>query len=364
MTCSSSAGAACACARCACSSWSSTASTRSWSSVPAACRRAPASSRIRRGRSPISLNGASCAASGTSASRAANTCCSSTVSRSPLRWAPCSSLSVTRRSPSSRCDSSRCRCGAIHCGVSASTCACSRARSTSTPPGAPPSRRAARPQAAIWAATTAPSCIPLRMPVISLRSPGGGHRRAPAPCGASRSPSTRERNCARSVALSIAITASSFWPVKYVLKNSDARHAKPALQQLAHGRGRVGDRLFAAVEIQLGHRQAAHDAVPMPAQLEVELDAHRRPWRGAGEADRVLAPSRGVAAVERPRHGLEDGRLSGAVRSDDARQPGIELDFGVGVLAEVDETEAVEPHTSSTDAASPRAGPACSASRR
>ena len=62
--------------------------------------------------------------------------------------------------------------------------------------------------------------------------------------------------------------------MKYVLKNSVARHAEPALQQLVTPVIEFAIGVVAAVEIQLGAREAAHDAVAVPAEVEVELHAH------------------------------------------------------------------------------------------
>src|ERR1019366_9978636 len=93
------------------------------------------------------------------------------------------------------------------------------------------------------------------------------------------------------------------------------RHAETALQNLAYSRDGVRYRLRTSVEVQLRHREAAHDAVAVAAELEVELDAHRRARRGAREANGILSAPSGVAAVECPCHGFEDRRFSGAVRA-------------------------------------------------
>ena len=143
-----------------------------------------------------------------------------------------------------------------------------------------------------------------------------------------------------------------------------ASHAEPALKELADRRGGVGDGLIGAVEIQLRHGQAANDAVSMPAELEIELHAHRRARRGAREPDGLLAAAGGIATVKRPRDRLEDRRLPRPVRTDDPREAKVELDGRVDVLPEVDHPEGVELHPSSSAPGALRTVTTCSASRR
>src|SRR3989475_10629525 len=80
----------------------------------------------------------------------------------------------------------------------------------------------------------------------------------------------------------------------------------------------------------------------LEAELEVHLDA--RPTLRAEPADRVLVPAHRLHAVQRPGDRLEDRRLAGAVRPDDPRDPGTELELGIGVLAEVHEAEPQQLH--------------------
>src|SRR6185312_2993760 len=96
-------------------------------------------------------------------------------------------------------------------------------------------------------------------------------------------------------------------------------------------------------------------------EVEIELDLYRSARSRPHEADRIAVAANRRIAVQRPRDRLEDGRLPRAVGTDDARETGSEAELGPGVLAEVGEAEAVDPHTD----ASSTAGPATvSASRR
>ena len=125
-----------------------------------------------------------------------------------------------------------------------------------------------------------------------------------------------------------------------------ARHAKATLQHLGDRRHRVGDRDLVAVEVELGHGEPTHHAVPVPREVEVELHPHRRSRRRPVEPQRLVAAARRVAAVERPRDRLEDRRLAGTVGPDDAGEPGVELDVRLGMLTEVRESQPREFHAS------------------
>src|ERR1041385_1204531 len=60
--------------------------------------------------------------------------------------------------------------------------------------------------------------------------------------------------------------------------------------------------------------------------------------------DRVLVATHGDIAVDRPRDRLEQRRLARAIGADDARDAVAECELGIGVLAEVDEPQALELH--------------------
>src|SRR5215207_248964 len=82
----------------------------------------------------------------------------------------------------------------------------------------------------------------------------------------------------------------------------------------------------------------------MAAQLEVELHLHARVRPRTQGTQRLLLATRRVLPIQRPGDRLEQRRLARAVRTDDPRQPGVERDERVAVLAEVREPEAVEAH--------------------
>src|SRR5207253_5159488 len=96
--------------------------------------------------------------------------------------------------------------------------------------------------------------------------------------------------------------------------------------------------------MQRGGRQAARHAVLVRAESEFELDLDAGAAGGTEPADRVLVASHRLRAVHRPRDPLENGGLAGAVRADNARDSGAELELRIGVLAEVHEAEAQELH--------------------
>ena len=99
----------------------------------------------------------------------------------------------------------------------------------------------------------------------------------------------------------------------------------------------------------------------MRPQSEIELDLDRRPRSGAHETNRIPTAANRLVAIKRPRDRFEDGRLAGAVWTDDAGETGLEMNFRLSVLTEVGEPETIQPHA--TD--SSPAGPATrSASRR
>ena len=141
------------------------------------------------------------------------------------------------------------------------------------------------------------------------------------------------------------------------------RHAEPATHEVGHRRRAGGDGAFAAVEVEIGGGERAHETVAMPREVEVQLDAHRGAGRGARKTNGVHRAAGGVTAVQRPLDGLEDRRLADAVGADDAREPALEQQRAVGVLPEVDEPQPGQPHGAS-GSPMPRAAIWCSASRR
>ena len=120
------------------------------------------------------------------------------------------------------------------------------------------------------------------------------------------------------------------------------RHPQHALQSRGDFLEGIGD--DGAVLVQLGIVQPALDAIPVTTEAEFELHADRGAGFGAHVANGVLVAARRGIAVDRPRDRFEQRRLAGAVRPDDAGDPVTEHDFGVGVLAEVDEPQAVQLH--------------------
>ena len=157
--------------------------------------------------------------------------------------------------------------------------------------------------------------------------------------------------------------AELFLPGEIGVEELLVAHPEPAMQEVVHGTDRRRDRRRGAVEEELGVRQATRDEIPMSAQLEVELDFHRRARRRAIGADRLARAARGRHAVQRPRNALEDRRLAGAVRADDAGDAGVELDPRVDVLAEVAEPDAVDPHQASASTDGVAAAAVCASSR-
>src|SRR4051812_17540445 len=89
----------------------------------------------------------------------------------------------------------------------------------------------------------------------------------------------------------------------------------------------------------------------MARQLEVELDAGRSVALRVIGSNRVALATRRRHAVQRPCDRLEQRRFSGTVRTDDARDPRIEVDAGVHVLPEVAELKSIEAHQVSISAA-------------
>src|SRR2546430_5679075 len=87
------------------------------------------------------------------------------------------------------------------------------------------------------------------------------------------------------------------------------------------------------------------------------LDA--RPPLRAEPADRVLVSTHRLHAVQRPGDRLENRRLAGAVRPDDPRDPGTELELGVGVLPEVHEAEPQQLHQARPSPARSPSASAC-----
>ena len=122
-------------------------------------------------------------------------------------------------------------------------------------------------------------------------------------------------------------------------------HAEPPTEQIAHPGEGVGDGSGRAVEEQLRVRQPPVDQVTMAAELEVELHANLRPRASAVEADGIARPACRGCTIQRPRDGLEDRRLARAVRSDDPRETGVEVEARVGVLAKVAEPQRIQPHS-------------------
>ena len=106
----------------------------------------------------------------------------------------------------------------------------------------------------------------------------------------------------------------------------------------------VGDRTCAVILIQFGTVEAANYAVLVGTHCKIDLHSHRCPSRRTDPSQRLpAAPSRHIP-VQRPREGLEEGRLARAVGTDDRRESGPQQEFRFGVLPEVDELEAVESH--------------------
>src|SRR4051812_44305799 len=89
----------------------------------------------------------------------------------------------------------------------------------------------------------------------------------------------------------------------------------------------------------------------MTAELEVELHLDACTSRGTQRANGFLLSARCFLAVQCPSNRLENGRLAGAIRADDAREAGVELDERVDVLPEVRQPQAIESHYSSAPAA-------------
>ncbi len=126
-------------------------------------------------------------------------------------------------------------------------------------------------------------------------------------------------------------------------------HAEPPAQQLGDARDGRRDRRGGAVEIELGAVQPAGDEIAVSAELELELDFHRRAGHGAVRANGVARSAGRGVAVQRPRDGLENRRFAGAVGADDAREPHVEVDARLDVLPEIPEMQAVEPHQASIE---------------
>jgi hypothetical protein len=141
-----------------------------------------------------------------------------------------------------------------------------------------------------------------------------------------------------------------------------AAHAQHALQLVGHLAQRVGQR--APVLVQLGAVEAPHHPVLVPAKAELELHLHARPGLRPQVADRIAIAPRRHIAVNGPRDRLEQRGLARSVRADDPGEPVAERDFGVGVLAEIDETQAVQLHGPASPPASAAASAAADASAR
>src|SRR5207244_967728 len=119
-------------------------------------------------------------------------------------------------------------------------------------------------------------------------------------------------------------------------------HSQRALQLVGDRLERIRDHLAVLVEHRGGEPALHAVLVGAESELEVHLDA--RPTLRAEPADRVLVSTHRLHAVQRPGDRLEDRRLAGAVRPDDPRDPGTELELGIGVLAEVHEAEPQQLH--------------------
>ena len=135
-----------------------------------------------------------------------------------------------------------------------------------------------------------------------------------------------------------------FLPRKVGVEEFFPRHGEQARHPLGHGPDRVRDRRRIAILVQLGAVQGAEDTVLMRAEAEFHLDLHARPGRRAAPANGLAAATRRGHAVHRPRDGLENGRLAGAVRADDAGQARAEHQLGMLVLAKIGEPQPVDLH--------------------
>jgi hypothetical protein len=113
------------------------------------------------------------------------------------------------------------------------------------------------------------------------------------------------------------------------------RHTEHALQPPSDFLQGVGN--DCAVLIQLGTIQAAFHSIRMATERELELDAHRRARFRAQIADGIFIAARRRIAVDRPRDPLQQRRLAGAVGTDDTGDAVAEHNFGIRVLAEIDE---------------------------
>src|SRR6266566_1528292 len=120
------------------------------------------------------------------------------------------------------------------------------------------------------------------------------------------------------------------------------RHAKHALQAARHLFQGIGD--DDAVLMELGIAEAPFHAVGVGAEPEFQLHAHRRARLGAQVADRVFVAARRRIAVDDPRDRLEQRCLARAVGADDPGDAVTKHDFGIGVLAEIDEPQPLQLH--------------------
>src|SRR5689334_11146707 len=139
------------------------------------------------------------------------------------------------------------------------------------------------------------------------------------------------------------------------------RHAQPALQQVVGCGDRIRDRIVRAVEIDFSTGKTSHNSIAVRPQLELELDFYGRASTRSDEANRIAIATDGGVAVQRPRNRLQNRRLAGAVRTNDAGKTALESDPGARMLTEIGEPEFVQPHAGTSSAAGPATR---SASRR
>ena len=161
---------------------------------------------------------------------------------------------------------------------------------------------------------------------------------------------TRDRNWARSVRPIAAITASSFWPVKYVLKNSSRRMPSSAIT-----RSVTVPVLFAITCpscLSSAPVSVRESAVVIRSELEFQQHLEARARRGVPPPQRFLDAPRSLHTVQGEGDRLQQRRLAGTVGTDNAGESAIEAQVGQLVLAEVRQAESEQSHQLSTAPAS------------
>jgi hypothetical protein len=82
-------------------------------------------------------------------------------------------------------------------------------------------------------------------------------------------------------------------------------HPEPAREHVGDRGDRRRDWRRRAVEIQLGVGQPARDAIPMRAELELQVYVDDRARAGTVRTNRLSFAARGGSAIERPGDRLE-----------------------------------------------------------